>query len=50
LTPLLGVGQAADLILLVCQGYPFGAPVALRFVKPSKATLAFTSLGDTTCA
>ena len=50
MTPLPGVGQAADLILRVCQGYPFGAPVALRFVKRSRATLAFTSLGDTTCA
>ncbi len=48
--PLGSVGRAVDLILGVYRDYPFGAPVALRFVKRSTATLAFTSLADATCA
>ena len=46
---LASVGRAVDAILGVCREHPFGAPLALRFVKRSSATLAFTSLADITC-
>ena len=47
--PLGSVGRAVDAILGVCREHPFGAPLALRFVKRSSATLAFTSLAAITC-
>jgi len=47
--PLKRVGDAVALILDSCKENPFGAPLALRFVKSSKATLAFTCFDDITC-
>ncbi len=47
--PLASVGQALGLILQICQEMPFGAPLALRYVKASPATLAFTHFEPITC-
>jgi hypothetical protein len=47
--PLASAGRAVDLILGVYREHTFGAPVALRFVKQSTATLALTSLDEITC-
>ena len=47
--PLGSAGRAVDAILGVCREHPFGAPLALRYVKRSSATLAFTSLAGITC-
>jgi hypothetical protein len=43
------VNRAVDVILGVADAHPFGAVVALRFVKPSRALLAFTRYAPTTC-
>ena len=47
--PLSHVGKAVSLVLGICKDAPFGAPLALRFVKSSSATLAFTCFNDITC-
>jgi hypothetical protein len=47
--PLDQVRAALDAIFSVTDTEAFGAPVALRYVKPSKATLAFTRHTPTTC-
>ncbi len=41
--------SAVDAILQVAQGFPWGGFPALRFVKGSSATLAFTHFSPTTC-
>jgi hypothetical protein len=48
--PLERVAEAMGLILGVCQAMPFGAPLALRYVRSSPASLAFTRFGKVTCA
>ena len=47
--PLGSAGRAVEAILGVCREHTFGAPLALRYVKRSSATLAFTSLAGITC-
>jgi hypothetical protein len=43
------INRAVDVIFGVAQDEPFGAVVALRFVKASRALLAFTRHAPTTC-
>jgi hypothetical protein len=40
---------ATEAILAVAQRHPFASPVALRYVKASSATLAFTRFEPITC-
>jgi hypothetical protein len=47
--PLTRVRDTLDAIFRVTDQHTFGAPVALRYVRPSKATLAFTCHAPTTC-
>ena len=44
--PLSKVQEAIDVILDVLSRNPIATPVAIRYVKPSKATLAFTRYED----
>jgi|GEM_PF-466193 len=46
--PLEEIGAAVDLVISASQSKPFAAPLALRYVKKSSATIGFTGLGDTT--
>jgi hypothetical protein len=48
--PLDHVGRAVEVILGECQRFPFGAPLALRYVKGSRALLAFTHFSPVSCA
>lgn len=48
--PLSHVGPAVAIVTQVCREHPFGAPLALRYVKASRATLAFTHFAPITCA
>jgi FAD/FMN-containing dehydrogenase len=48
--PLQRVGPALAVILQAAQQGPFGAPLALRYVKASEAFLAFTCFAPVTCA
>ena len=45
---LSDAAKAADIIIGIAEDYPFAGIVALRYVKKSKAQLAFTKF-DTTC-
>jgi hypothetical protein len=47
--PLDRLGDALDAIWSVTDVQPFGAPVALRYVKASEALLAFTCFTPLTC-
>ena len=47
--PLEQVGRALQVILQAAQQEPFGAPLALRYVKGSDALLAFTHFSPITC-
>lgn len=47
--PLDRVGDALDVILRVTRKHPFGAPVALRYVKATDALLGFTRFRPLTC-
>lgn len=47
--PLARVGDALDAIFRVTDAHVFGAPVALRYVRASHATLAFSCHAPTTC-
>lgn len=47
--PLKHVGRALQVILDAAQQAPFGAPVALRYVKSSDALLALTHFEPITC-
>jgi len=47
--PMDRIAQALDAILKVTDAYPFGAPIALRYVKASNALLAFTRYAPVTC-
>ncbi|MBN1608457.1 MAG: hypothetical protein JW940_17630, partial [Polyangiaceae bacterium] len=46
--PMLGAALRA--ILAVTDRHPFGAPLAVRYVKPSHALLAFTHFAPLSCA
>lgn len=46
---LSSVDEAAEAIFAVARQHPFGAPVAFRFVKSSRAMLAFTRFSPVTC-
>jgi hypothetical protein len=48
--PLSNVMDALEGIFAATDKQPFGAPVALRYVKASSALLAFTHFEPTTCA
>lgn len=48
--PLDRVGDAMDLILKITKKHPFGAPLAFRYVKNSRASLAFTQYGPISVA
>ncbi|HTV21491.1 MAG TPA: FAD-binding protein [Polyangiaceae bacterium] len=48
--PLARVGDALRVVLESAQEAPFGAPLALRYVKSSEAFLAFTCFSPVTCA
>jgi hypothetical protein len=43
------VGDALAAIFAVTDSHAFGAPVALRYVRASKALLAFTHFAPITC-
>lgn len=47
--PLTRVGDALQAIWSVTDAKPFGAPMALRYVKASDALLAFTCFSPITC-
>lgn len=47
--PLERVKDALDAIFAVTDAHPFGAPVALRYVRASQALLAFTHFAPLTC-
>ena len=47
--PLERVGDALAAVFAVTDAQPFGAPVALRYVRASQATLAFTHYAPITC-
>lgn len=47
--PLAQLGRALDVVFAVAEEQPFGAPVALRYVKASDALLAFTCHAPITC-
>ncbi len=47
--PMARVGEAVRVVLQAAQQEPFGAPIALRYVKASDAFLAFTRFGPRTC-
>jgi FAD/FMN-containing dehydrogenase len=47
--PIDWLPDALDAIFRVTEEQPFGAPVALRYVKPSQALLAFTRFSPRTC-
>lgn len=47
--PLTAVHQAIEVIVGAQTEAPFGTPLALRFVRSSQATLAFTRFGRVTC-
>jgi hypothetical protein len=47
--PLEHVGRALGVVLQAAGEAPFGAPLALRYVKPSEALLAFTCFSPITC-
>jgi hypothetical protein len=47
--PLAQVGAALTAIFSVTDAHIFGAPVALRYVRSSGATLAFTCFAPLTC-
>jgi FAD/FMN-containing dehydrogenase len=48
--PLDRVGEALEIVLGAAQEAPFGAPLALRYVKASDAHLAFTCFAPISCA
>jgi FAD/FMN-containing dehydrogenase len=47
--PLARVRDTLDAIFRVTDAHVFGAPIALRYVRSSSATLAFTCHAPTTC-
>lgn len=47
--PRAQAAKAVELLRGVTRDNPFGAPIALRYVKASRALLAFTSFSDITC-
>jgi FAD/FMN-containing dehydrogenase len=47
--PLERVGDALEAIFAVTDRHTFGAPVALRYVRASRALLAFTCFAPITC-
>lgn len=46
--PFDHIGQAVELVFKTVNKHPFAAPVALRYVKKSTATIGFTGFGPMT--
>lgn len=47
--PINRIAEALNLVWSVTDSHPFGAPVAVRYVKASEALLAFTYFPPLTC-